>query len=291
MNYGEVVKEMRTARGYSQEELVYGITSRTTLSSFENDSSRPTFHSIMEYIDKLNVNLEEFVYISTKDKIMFKRKISNDVIKAVMTKNVTKANNLITKLELLYKQTKDIFFNLNKAQLIILLNEFDLKTDDKVDKYKQLILYHLNKVETWGKMEVSLFSNILFIVPSEYILNVFKNSTKRFELMRNIYGMENVEMVLRTNSITVFIKREEYTNASKFLSEISDYSKNNLYHRTINSYQHNLLEFVNNNDDNILTENKQIFIFLSMIEAEDLRFELEHFQNIIVTRRSSKQNS
>lgn len=261
MNYGEVVKEMRKARGYSQEELVYGITSRTTLSSFENDSSRPTFHSIIEYIDKLNVNLEEFVYISTKDKIMFKRKISNDVIKAVMTKNVTKANNLITKLELLYKQTKDIFFNLNKAQLIILLNEFDLKTDDKVDKYKQLILYHLNKVETWGKMEVSLFSNILFIVPSEYILNVFKNSTKRFELMRNIYGMENVEMVLRTNSITVFIKREEYTNASKFLSEISDYSKNNLYHRTINSYQHNLLEFVNNNDDNILTENKQIFIF------------------------------
>lgn len=288
MNYGEIVKEMRKARGYSQEELVFGIASRTTLSAFENNSTRPTFDSIMEYLDRLNVNLEEFVYLSSKDKIMVKKKIANDVIEAVMTKNNTAANNILIELESFYNQTKDIFFNLNKAQLIILLNEFNLRNDDDVDQYKQLILDHLNKVESWGKMEVSLFSNVLFIIPSDYILNVFKNSSKKFELMKSLYAMENIEMKLKTNSITVFLKRKEYVHASKFLSEIGNYSKNNLYHRSIHKYQANLLDYVKNNDEKILIENEKLFSFLTMIKADGLRFELEQFQNTVISRRSSE---
>ena len=66
------------------------------------------------------------------------------------------------------------------------------------------------------------------------------------------------------------------------------YSKNNLYHRTIHKYQANLLDYVKNNDEKKLIENEKLFSFLTMIKADGLRFELEQFQNTVISRRSSE---
>ena len=281
MNYGKVIREMRKARGYSQEELVLGITSRTTLSSFENGSSRPTYQSVLEYLDKMNVHFDEFIFLSSKEKIMEKRLIADKVVKVVMSKKTKQIKSLIIELDELYTQTKDIFYRLNKAQLIILSNEFNLIKVVNVEAYKKDIFSHLDKVETWGKMEVSLFNNILFIIPSVYIKNIYNNSDKKLELVRFLYAMEKIDLVLLTNIITVFIKRGEYTAAKEFLLKINGYQENDLYHRTINIFQMNLIDYILEGDEEKLVENNKILNFLDLINAKKLSNTLEKFQSEI----------
>lgn len=290
MNYGETIKKMRKARGYSQEELVHGITSRTTLSTFENGSSRPTLDSVLDYLDRLNVSVEEFIYLSSKEKFMQKKDTSNEVLDVLMRSDVEEAKELISKLDSLYKKTKDIYFKLQKAQLIVVMNEFELLSSEEVDTYKRYIYYHLEKVETWGKVEIALFNNVMMIVPSETIVNVFKNASKKFDVIENLYGMEKLETITKTNAITAFLERGDYGYAELFLSDIEAFQENDLYHRTIHTFQWNVLNFIKSGDETSLEHNKDILHYLKLVNAMKLMQKLESFQDFIKKRRTSEQN-
>lgn len=150
--------------------------------------------------------------------------------------------------------------------------------DTNIGSYKKEIFSHFDRVETWGKMEVSLFNNILFIASDAYIKNIFNNSEKKFELIRNLYAMEKIDFILYTNATTVFIKRKKFKDAKEILSNISGYNENDLYHRTINAFQNNLIAYALEGDQEKINENNKIINFLDLINAKKLSNDLKKFQ-------------
>lgn len=57
MEHGALVRKLRTERKMSQVQLASGISSRTTLSSFENDHSRISSDILFKYLERLNVTV------------------------------------------------------------------------------------------------------------------------------------------------------------------------------------------------------------------------------------------
>ncbi|MEM6525210.1 MAG: helix-turn-helix transcriptional regulator [Bacteroidota bacterium] len=74
MDFGKRLKESRTKRGLSQEELAYevnqrinGTIRRNTISNYENNVSRPDFDILYALAEILSTSIDDLFSLSTKD--------------------------------------------------------------------------------------------------------------------------------------------------------------------------------------------------------------------------------
>ncbi|EHQ9041343.1 helix-turn-helix transcriptional regulator, partial [Enterococcus faecalis] len=76
MYHAELIRKLRIERGLSQESLSKGISSRTTLASFEQRKTNISFSLVVNYLEKMNISLEEYNYLYMKKCAHDKRKMS-----------------------------------------------------------------------------------------------------------------------------------------------------------------------------------------------------------------------
>ncbi len=60
MKQGQLFQKLRKERNISQETLVQGISSRSTLSSFENRNTLLSSELLFHYLNRLNITPNEF---------------------------------------------------------------------------------------------------------------------------------------------------------------------------------------------------------------------------------------
>ncbi|NTR15897.1 helix-turn-helix transcriptional regulator, partial [Enterococcus faecium] len=61
MDSGELLKKLCVEIGISQKKLAHNITTRNTLSSYETGKNSIPFVILLEFLDKLNITMDEFV--------------------------------------------------------------------------------------------------------------------------------------------------------------------------------------------------------------------------------------
>lgn len=110
LEYGELIKTMRLERGITQKQLTDGITSRTTLANFEAGISRPSFEVIVSYLDRLNVDINEFLFLTNSNRINDKQTVSNYFEQVNIEGNIHKLRIFIKVLEKKYLESQDIFY-------------------------------------------------------------------------------------------------------------------------------------------------------------------------------------
>ncbi|MDU0335530.1 helix-turn-helix transcriptional regulator, partial [Enterococcus sp. 2CBP] len=76
MNQANLFKKLRIERGYTQQKLSEGVSSRTTLSSFENRGTELSSHTLFLYLDKMNIRLEEFQIMLNDGEFTTKRQLA-----------------------------------------------------------------------------------------------------------------------------------------------------------------------------------------------------------------------
>ncbi|EGP5249464.1 XRE family transcriptional regulator, partial [Enterococcus faecium] len=69
MDSGELLKKLRVERGISQKNLAHKITTRNTLSRYETGKNSIPFVILLEFLDKLNITMDEFVLYLEFDSI------------------------------------------------------------------------------------------------------------------------------------------------------------------------------------------------------------------------------
>lgn len=79
MEIGFVIKRLRKERGLSQEELAKKITTRTTLASIENRNQTVSFHLLIKLLDRLNIRLEEFLFLLNEENYTIKMTLYRNV--------------------------------------------------------------------------------------------------------------------------------------------------------------------------------------------------------------------
>lgn len=75
---GSLIKKLRTDRKISQARLAEGISSRTTLSSFENRKTNLSSQTLFDYLDKMNITVHEFSLLLDSEATDQKRQLVQD---------------------------------------------------------------------------------------------------------------------------------------------------------------------------------------------------------------------
>lgn len=181
-----LLRKLRTDRKLSQSFLAKGITTREAITRFEHRGSHIASTTLFLFLEKMNISPEEYYFLLNDCKLTEKQQIDLEGIAYLNRPNEQAA--YLKRLETAFFSSSDPFYSLIKAQYKLLYAKFNDSTEQLLDceKDRQTIITYLNRIEDWGRFELSLFSNLLFIFESSYIIDTFKVTIKKCGCILNI---------------------------------------------------------------------------------------------------------
>lgn len=168
MKDGELIKKLRKERNITQEKLVNEQYSRSSLTRIENEEINIKTDMLIYFLDCMNISLEEYQTYKYKENDEFSKKeeIKRDFVEKVLNK--TTGNEFILSLQNLYKQNNNIYYLHLYCLGRILQYKINNESID-LSKESQMIKKHLNKIESWGYFELSMYTSSLFLFSNEFI--------------------------------------------------------------------------------------------------------------------------
>lgn len=76
----ELVRELRQSRNLSQKFLAQDICSRETLTKFEQRGTQMSSKKLFQILDKMNINVEEFMFLLQNGELPFKQQVYREGI-------------------------------------------------------------------------------------------------------------------------------------------------------------------------------------------------------------------
>lgn len=179
MEIHELLRKIRKDRGFSQKNLAHNITSRESIAKYENGERNIPFTILLEILDRLNVNVDEFLFYLEDDSIE-RKNIEMSAIMKVNNKEKISSKYHLQKLRKKIAVSNDIADVRN--YLIVktyhwsngLEDERSLNKKDR--EYLKILKDYLEKVEEWGRFEMVSFASLLFYLVQLIFVNVFQKS-------------------------------------------------------------------------------------------------------------------
>lgn len=242
---GSLIKKLRKERGMSQSQLASGISTRTTLSSFENNNSRIPSEILFAFLNRMNIFVQEYTFYLNDS-----TKTEKEYALQYFSENIYKAKdyeiqNRILNYQTKYKDYNDFFFCCLSIELKLFLNKSHDKQVFDVQEDTTLIKNYLNGIQQWGHFEISLFSNCLYIFNSEYIRGTFNTLAKKTKILSQIDSYQNDLAIFVNNCILLSFERKEFQNVRFYISYLNNISKDSprkLYDRLMYNFYLELLK-------------------------------------------------
>ncbi|MBF8808445.1 MAG: helix-turn-helix domain-containing protein [Enterococcus lacertideformus] len=175
--HSSLIRKLRKERNLTQEQLTRGISQRGTLAAFESRGTKISFELLVNYLERMNVTLEEYQFLLNNNSLTNKQKLTNYFISS---KTITREQEL--KLLNEYEKTGNIYYRLIYAQRKLITNYLYNRSTIKLDIEEiAVIKNYLEKIETWGHFELTIFSNCLFIFDDQYIIHSFQTSVSKMK--------------------------------------------------------------------------------------------------------------
>lgn len=213
-----LLKKLRTERNLSQRKLAADISERSTLATFEQKGHRIAFDILYKYLDRLNVTLEEFEYHLTNNQLNEKKQLSKQFHNAYYQHDFDQLAVLIEESKTTYQETQDFFYYLLYSQYYLILKKKGyVHTIDETERIETVIKGYLDKIETWGKFEITIFANLMFLFTDEYILFQIEQLNKQ-EFYNNLLSLNyHIYSKLLTNAAFLFIDRSQIDHLKQIL--------------------------------------------------------------------------
>ncbi|MFS0936930.1 hypothetical protein IGK30_001248 [Enterococcus sp. AZ178] len=224
MDHNQLLKKLRVERNFSQAALARNISNRNTLSSYEIEGTSIKFHILLQYLDKLNVSLEEFVFLSHAEKNE-KHKIAEKLQKLYYNQKFNSLNNYVDELEKLYNSNNDFYYFHLISQYKLALDKLNISPLSNTEKknLKKQFQYYLDKVETWGRFESTIFINVMYLFETDYICFTLKSIEKKFETYRQLFQKYQLIEKMYINSLILFAERREIQLMEQTLISFTEY--------------------------------------------------------------------
>lgn len=219
----ELIRKLRKERHLSQAFLAEGITTREAVSKFETRGTEISAQTLFAFLNKMNIEPEEYVFL-LQSKNIFKQKI-NQVGKLLMQSGTHEQQSYIKELNQYYFETNDPFYKLISCQYQLLFNSEKLKDSEKFKSCEKVIKDYLNQVENWGRFELTLYSNVLFIFDSDLILATHKNVISKMKIYNsNAYYKYSITTFFH-NVEMLFCVRKDFSSFQKILPYYKNQTK------------------------------------------------------------------
>lgn len=217
--FGDVLKDIRIERGYSQQHVAEGIMGQSAYSKIERSEMEPGFRKWLAILEKLNVSVDEFRYILNKDSLTTKEKIINDFFSLNYNH-----------LEDLKKLKNDIVAYLNEEEDYLLRDIYYvceslivLNTTQNVEKaqsYAKKIWERMEKFDKWYLLDIRLINTILFIFPIDVAVNIGERVTEQLVPYHNLKEAEILLINIDINLAILLIDDKKYEEALSYLEKV-----------------------------------------------------------------------
>lgn len=247
MKAGVLLKKLRVERNISQSALSCGISSRTTLASYEAQTNDIPLGNLLLYLDRMNVRLDEFQYFLGLE-LNEKYKFSAQLFEDFYSKRTIDDKRLSEILEL-YKNTNDIYY----LSLYMGIKGGIIKNSGKSigdflnthQKYVSVLKKHIGTIENWSAFELSLLMNCLYIFDDDFILGASKRLIRDLKGYSQIRLFEKALFTFFINAISHYLSLGKHKLAQYFVEQLGQHAKLSiqLYEKNMFLYFQGILKY------------------------------------------------
>ncbi|KRN78249.1 Rgg/GadR/MutR family transcriptional regulator [Fructilactobacillus lindneri] len=262
MTNGELIKKLRQERGMSQLQLSRDISSRTTLSSFENNKSRVASDILFKYLKRMNVTVQEYTFYLNNSTQTEKEQALQYFQENIYQERDFEIQKRILNFQAKYKDYNDFFFCCLSIELKLFLNKSHEKPVFDVDEDIGLIKNYLEGIQQWGHFEMFLFSNCLQIFSSEYIRATFNTLFRKTKILSQIDTYKSDLAIFLNNCIVLSFERKDFQNARFYIQQLNSVSQDTprkMYDKLMSNYYLELLK-------HLITRNSMVTSVINQFE-------------------------
>ncbi|WFB58591.1 Rgg/GadR/MutR family transcriptional regulator [Paenibacillus sp. BR1-192] len=247
MKAGPLLKKLRVERNISQSTLSCGISSRTTLASYEKQTNDIPLGNLLLYLDRMNVRLDEFQYFLGLE-LTEKHKLSAQLFEDFYSSRTIHDKRLSEILQI-YKNTNDIYYlALYMGVKGAIIKTSGKSIDDFLNTHQQYactLKKHIAKVENWSAFELSLLMNCLYIFDDDFILVASKRLIRDLNGYSQIRLFEKALFTFFINAISHYLSLGKHELAQYFVEQLGLHAKlsTQLYEKTILLYFQGILKY------------------------------------------------
>lgn len=218
-DFGDVFKEIRIDRGYSQQYVAEGIMGQSAYSKIERNEIEPTFRKWLAILEKLNVSVDEFRYILNKESLTTKEKLINDFF-SLNYNHLADLQLLKNEILAYLKEEEDYLVrNLYYAcESLIALNT--TQNVEEAQLFAKKIWERLEKFDRWYLLDIRLINYILFIFPIDVAVNIGERVIQQLEPYHKLKEAEVLLINVDINLAILLIDDKKYPEALAYLEKV-----------------------------------------------------------------------
>lgn len=218
-DFGDVLKDIRVDRGYSQKYVAEGIMGQSAYSKIERSEMEPAYRKWLAILEKLNISVDEFRYILNKESLTTKEKIINEFFSLNY--------NHLADLKLLKDEIiaylneeedyllRDIYY---ACESLIVLNA--TQNVEEAQFFAKKIWERMEKFDKWYLLDIRLINTILFIFPIDVAVNIGERVAKQLVPYNNLKEAEILLINIDVNLAILLIDDKKYHEASSYLERV-----------------------------------------------------------------------
>lgn len=254
MTHGDLIKKLRKERNMTQMQLAADISSRTTLSSFENNRSRVSSDLLFAYLERMNISIQEYLFYFNNNSSTEKERITQYFYDNVVKSTDREILNRIIDYRAKYNNSHDFYFCCLSIELKLFLNHKQDKNIFDVEEDITIVKKYLERVQQWGHFEMSLFSNCLYVFSNDYIRGTFSTLLKRTKIISKIDTYQNDIAIFLNNCIILSFERQQLQDTNFFVAQLYKLSADTprkAYDRLMCNFYEELIKCLRGNQNNL----------------------------------------
>lgn len=221
MEHGELFAKLRSERRISQESLARGISTRSAVAAFEYRHTNLSLNYGIGYLDRMNITLGEYMYLFNEHHLSKKRELTQLLFSP-------KQKQAIPLIEKEYAATQDIYYDFLLLEIELMKVhqqglDFSRKLPKPVREKVKKIKQHLDRVETWGRFELSMFTNCCFVFETDYLVYNLETSLEKMKDYQEKTYQSQFWGTLLHNCLVLALHRKSDSLLQATFQQLKDY--------------------------------------------------------------------
>jgi len=229
LSHGELLRELRIKKGVTQKELYGSVMSKSYAIRFEQGKHEISFHLIQLLLERLGIELDEFLYIQHEYKESLVEQFYDEY---GLKGNANDVDGLITLRET-YRDFPDSYQNdLRIAELdarieqLSYFNQYGVLSKEAVSQETRDTIHdYLDRIQTWTIGELRFFANTLDFIDYERKTEYFRSILPSLHRYKHFKRGRTVICSLLINEIHELIMGSELHMAQTLLLQLDDFSE------------------------------------------------------------------
>ncbi|MFX3619191.1 MAG: helix-turn-helix domain-containing protein [Sporolactobacillus sp.] len=219
---GEVIRQIRHSKKYTQKYISGNEMSRTTYAKIEAGRMQPTVGKFMHILEMLDMSYDEFRFIQNMYVLSGKEEIIHDFFQISTNVECSSLTNLKSKCQKYLSIYGD---NIVEDILSVACALILIQTENNYEKaypYAEKIWERLSKLDNWYSTELKLINNIFFFFPLDTGISIVKRALRETEHFAYIKGNKSLRPAYLINLTLLLLNNKQFDEAEIYANQAID---------------------------------------------------------------------